>query len=95
MNNRIVTLYPLGLWPNQCPEKFGKELFDLVQSTGSLDTRVLRLAARQRELKAALAATGVPDALCRDALAGWTEQVFLAEDKLRRHQGRVSSTADP
>lgn len=76
-----LALFPLDRWPDACADTFGAELVRIVDEKRSLDARVIRLAERQRALKARLEATGLPEPLRREAFADWTRRVFIAEQR--------------
>lgn len=81
-----LTLFPIEHWPGACPVAFAAELVDIAETTRSLDARVIRLAERQRTLKARLAATRLPEALQSDALSAWTWRVFEAEGRIMQER---------
>lgn len=79
-----IAIFPLDRWAGADPVAFGEQLVRIAEETGSLDARHRLLINRQRALKARLAASGLPEKLRRAALADWTWQVFVAEQRARR-----------
>ena len=81
-----LEIFPLHRWSNADPVALGNQLVQIVEQEGTLDARHMLLVSRQRALKARLAASGVPEALWRQVLGAWTNDVYDEEQRALREQ---------
>lgn len=77
-----ISILPLRHWPENCPTAFAAELVRIVDEERSLDRRMGAILDRQRALKRALAITGLPSTMIRNAVGQWTSAVFEAEQRI-------------